>query len=105
LRWRLFGPPSGYVISDAESDIALLDDIEEASKLLSPPVSVREEYEIGDITDYPRIDKRPIYERLQRNTPVLIYASGKRLELLTKWLIALTIILSVLTLISIITRI
>lgn len=93
------------MITDAESDIRLLDDIEEANKLTSRPTSQEEEYEISDITDYLKIDTMPIYERLGKNTPILIYASGKRLELLTKWLIALTIVLSVLTVISIAIRI
>ncbi len=48
--------------------------------------------------------RKDIVDRLQQNSPVLILMSGRRLERLTQWLIILTIVLSVLTALSVITR-
>lgn len=102
-RWkrRMFEPLT-LLEKEAQDDIKLLETIADWENEFNPP-RPEDDYEFEeDPTKYLEIDTAPIFERLQKKTPILIYASGRRLERLTRWLILWTIVLAILTIVTLI---
>lgn len=109
IRWKRklsLSEPRTLMEKSTIADIELLETIADWEETLLPPQEVDEsDYYDDEPTRYLQIDKAPIFKRLQDATPILIYGQGRRLERLTRFLIILTGVLSVLTAISIITLI
>jgi hypothetical protein len=101
LKWWLFGRPS-YIERKSEESVTMLENLVrtldylentgKGDKDLMPLKPETEEY------------ARRKLEELRGMTPILLFVSQRRLERLTRWLILLTAILSVLTALLIITR-
>lgn len=98
LKRRLFRPLT-YIEQEAEDDIRLLENISDAESEVWPP-QMEDKRELTT-EELLQVDKDEVFGRLQKRVAILIYASGRRLERLTRWLIVLTLVLAILTIVSV----